>query len=254
MRREPGTLLRLDPPFGAGRNLPFAVLDLLVGQALRAHLPPDRPFHRLGGLAMIMKQLRNGFPVNDAVLPQDTCSLERDAEQDVGAVERLAGGLEIGAALEVETLGLGDARQVVGDPLPLERGVLRPGLHPRDDDRRPDPGAPERRLDLRSDIGFAQPRQLIPVDVRLGIDPAVRRPFGQRHRPEPERLHIVQAAPGSRSGSARSAAARFPASRRSSPGPARPGRSSGFASLRTSGPRPCRHPPSVPSLPPLARS
>lgn len=126
MRIEVPALLFFDTPLRAGDDLRLPRLDLVFGQTFRTHVLADGALHVLSGVPMIMDPLRHGAIFHDTVLTQDPpCPLQRDAELDMGPVEGLARRLQIRAALEVETVPLGHPRQIVSDPLPLERRVLR---------------------------------------------------------------------------------------------------------------------------------
>ena len=185
MRIEVAALLFFDTPLRAGDDLPLPRLDLVFGQTFRTHVLADGALHVLSGVPMIMDPLRHGAIFHDTVLTQDPCPLQRDAELDMGPVEGLARRLQIRAALEVETVPLGHPRQIVSDPLPLERGVLRAGFHPGDHHGRTDPGPAQRGVDLRPHLGVSQPVEPGRIDIGLGIDPALRGLFGQCHGSEP---------------------------------------------------------------------
>ena len=192
MRIEVAPLLFLDTPLRPGGDLPLPILDLLIGQTFRTHVLADCALHGISGVPVIVEPFHHSAIFNDTVFPQDPRPLQCDAELHMGPVERLARRLQIRAALEVETDPLGHPRQIVGDPLALERGVLCARLHPRDDDGRTDPGPAQRRVDLRPHLGVPQPVEPGRIDIGLGIDPALRGLLGERYGTKPQRLHMRQ--------------------------------------------------------------
>ncbi len=100
-------------------------------------------------------------------------------------------GLEIGAALEVQVLRRGHLREVLGDPLMLQRRVRGARLDARHDLGGADPGPAQRGVDLRTQARLGQAFELAFPDVGLRIDPAVGGRLDQRIRAQPQGLHVL---------------------------------------------------------------
>ena len=103
---------------------------------------------------MVVSLAQNSVPrlINHPVLAQHLVTLERDPELYVSPVKGLACGLQICPSHQIETVLLRHPRKIVCDPLTLEGCILRPALHPCDDNRRTDPGSAQRGIHLRPNL------------------------------------------------------------------------------------------------------
>ncbi len=71
MRIQVAPLLIFDTPLRPVGNLPLPILDLLVGQAFRAHVLSDSALHGFGRLGMIVEPLARSTLFHDTVFAQD---------------------------------------------------------------------------------------------------------------------------------------------------------------------------------------
>ena len=167
-------LLRFDPALRPRDNLPVPVLDLLRGQAVCAHLLTDCPFHRPHRALVIVEPLADRFRFHDTVPAQHVLPFQKRAEVNMHIVENVARLFQIGTAFEVQVTRLGHLGEIIGDPLMLKRGTRGPGFDPGHNFRCADPRAAQGGVYARPQVWLGQTVQPAGVNIRLGIDPALR--------------------------------------------------------------------------------
>ena len=109
---------------------------------------------------------------NDPVTAQHALPFQHGPQLHMYIIENIPRLFQIRAALKVQFLRLGHLGKVIRDPLMLERGVLRPCLHPGHNLGCADPRAAQGRIDAGPHPWLRQTLQFALLNIGFRINPA----------------------------------------------------------------------------------